>query len=171
MDVTTHKVSDIAKALALSTRRVQQLVKEGILPLSVSGKYDLSGCITAYKKYLQQQIGKNASPSNLNSEKLRLLKAQADKAELEVQILEDKYIAVTEVELKWASLLIAFRSKMLALPTTVARQLIALNNDFSKIVNYLETEIHSALLELSKYEYEGATEYSESSSTASKAHN
>ncbi|MCC8369477.1 MAG: hypothetical protein LN573_05395 [Rickettsia endosymbiont of Oxypoda opaca] len=51
----------------------------------------------------------------LYTQKLRLLKAQADKAELEVAILEGKYLSVTEVELTWSSLILAFRARMLEL--------------------------------------------------------
>ncbi|WP_037231493.1 hypothetical protein [Rickettsia monacensis] len=64
-----------------------------------------------YGKYLQQQnLGKN---NNLHTQKLRLLKAQADKAELEVAILEGKYLAISEIELTWSNLLLAFRARML----------------------------------------------------------
>lgn len=81
MNLTNYKLSDIAEALGLTTRRVQQLVKNDILPKPIAASYDLAGCIRAYEKYLQQQnFGKN---NNLHTQKLRLLKAQADKAELE----------------------------------------------------------------------------------------
>ncbi|WP_375331248.1 hypothetical protein [Candidatus Tisiphia endosymbiont of Oplodontha viridula] len=149
--MNNHKVSDIAKALQLSERRVQQLVKEAILPTPVAGKYDLADCIKSYARYLESRpVGKNTS-DNLNAQKLRLLKAQADKAELEVQILEGKYLASSEVELHWSNLIIAFRARMLSLPNNIARQIIVLDNDFAAIVHCLETEIHKALLELSNY--------------------
>jgi phage terminase Nu1 subunit (DNA packaging protein) len=145
-----YKLSDVAKALSLTTRRIQQLVKNDILPAPVNGNYDLVSCIRAYEKYLQQQ-NPSKNNNNLHTQKLRLLKAQADKAELEVAILEDKYLAVSEVELTWSNLLLAFRARILGLPNNLARQLISLNNDFAAVSGLLEKEIHIALLELSNY--------------------
>lgn len=165
--MTNHKVSDIAKALSLSTRRVQQLVKENILPAPINGNYDLADCLQAYGQYLlERSLTKNTNYSDLNTEKLRLLKAQADKVEFEVQIVAGKYIEVSEIELSWSNLLIAFRSKMLSMPTTIARQLQAVNNDFAAIVNILQQEIEQALLELSNYKGE-ADDYTESANKTS----
>ena len=168
MNLPNYKLSDLSKALGLTTRRIQQLVKNNILPKSIDGDYDLAGCIRGYEKYLQQQnSGKNNN--NLHTQKLRLLKAQADKAELEVAILEGKYLAISEIELTWSNLLLAFRSKMLGLPNNLARQIIALGGDFAAVSNLLEKEMHAALLELSNYSSEeNNTENSEDSSTAAK---
>ncbi|MCC8368788.1 MAG: hypothetical protein LN573_01720 [Rickettsia endosymbiont of Oxypoda opaca] len=117
MSTTNYKVLDIAKVLTLTTRRVQQLVKDNILPAPIRGKYDLVSCIRGYEKYLQQQAtNKNNNTGNLCTQKLRLLKAQVDKAELGVAILEGKYLAVSEVELTWSNLLLAFKTRMLGLP-------------------------------------------------------
>lgn len=146
-----YKLPDIAKALSLTTRRIQQLVKSNILPQPINGNYDLVGCTRGYEKYLQQQNPNNKNNNNLHTQKLWLLKAQADKAELEVAILESKYLAISEVELTWSNLILAFRSRMLGMPNNLARQLIALNNDFAVVSNLLEKEIHASLLELSNY--------------------
>jgi phage terminase Nu1 subunit (DNA packaging protein) len=156
VNIPNYKLSNIAKTLALTTRRIQQLVKSEILPAPINGNYDLAGCIRAYEKYLQQQ---NPSKSNnLHIQKLRLLKAQADKAELEVAILEGKYLAVHEIELTWLNLLLAFRARMLGMPNNLTRQIIALNNDFAAVSECLEKEIHAALLELSNYSGEEENE-------------
>lgn len=44
MNFGNCKVSDIAKTLDLTTRRIQQLVKSNILPKPIAGNYDLVGC-------------------------------------------------------------------------------------------------------------------------------
>jgi phage terminase Nu1 subunit (DNA packaging protein) len=150
--MNNHKVSDIAKILSLSERRVQQLVKEGILPTPTDGSYHLSGCVEAYQQYLmKKQLTKNGSSTDLATEKLRLLKAQADKAELELEALKGKYIEVTEVEFEWSNLLLAFRSKMLNMPSKLACTLAAAGSDFAKLEQILEDEIYEALTELGKY--------------------
>ena len=170
--INNYKTSDIAHSLNISTRRVQQLVKIGILPTPVKGKYDLACCIRKYEQYLQEKlVQKNQGQStssygNVVTQKLRLLKAQADKAEFEVEILTGKYLLATEVELLWSGLIIAFRSRMLNIPTNLARQLMTVSNDFMAMVNILSQEIEQALLELSNYQHEPAAESSSTESTS-----
>lgn len=72
--------------------------------------------------------------------------------------MEGKYILATEVELLWSGLIIAFRSRMLNIPTNLARQLTTVSNDFTAIVNILSQEIEQALLELSNYQHDPADE-------------
>lgn len=171
MTLTNHKLPDIAQALGLTTRRIQQLVKSNILPKAINGNYNLAECIRAYKKYLQQQ-NPSKNNNNLHTQKLRLLKAQADKAELEVAILEGKYLVISEIELTWSNLLLTFRAKMLGIPNNLTSQIIALNNGFAAISDCLEKEIHTALSELSNYSSEeDITKNSEDSSTTSKTDN
>lgn len=152
-------VENIAKALNITVRRVQQLVQEGVLSKTARGKYNLTECVRNYDNYLKQlgqtsqadeyQLDPEAN-SDLNKEKLRLTKAKADKAELEMKILEGEYISVNNVEFEWSNLLIAFRSKMLAIPVKFAPRLINITSA-ATIQRMLEDEIYAGLLELSKY--------------------
>ena len=152
MNNIKHKVSDIAGALQLSERRVQQLVKEEVVPAPIHGNYNLSLCTQAYGQYLvKKQMTKSSSGSDLATEKLRLLKAQAEKAELELEVLKDKYIEVSEVEFEWSNLVLIFRARMLAIPSKLVRSLAAAGSDFAKIEQILEDEIYDALMELSKH--------------------
>jgi phage terminase Nu1 subunit (DNA packaging protein) len=151
MNTTNYKVADIADALQLSARRVQQLVREGILPAPVDGKYNLSVSIKNYGQYLaERQLNKNSSITALAIERLRLLKAQAEKAELELEVLKEKYLEASEVEFTWSDMVLTFRSRMLAIPSKLVRSLAAACGDFAKIQKILEDEIYDALTELSK---------------------
>src|SRR5688572_19932570 len=103
MNINKHTVTDIATALALTERRVQQLVKEGILPTPLAGKYDLSAAIKSYGRYLtEKQINRSSNINELAAEKLRLLKAQVEKAELELDVLKGKYLEAEWVEFTWS---------------------------------------------------------------------
>jgi len=53
-------VQQIARALNLSTQRVQQLVKEG-LPRDARGEYELGACMAWYIRYLQAAIERRSS--------------------------------------------------------------------------------------------------------------
>jgi phage terminase Nu1 subunit (DNA packaging protein) len=169
---TNHKVSDVAKALALSERRVQQLVQEEVLPAPINSGYNLSLCVKAYGQYLmEKQMTRSSSGSDLATEKLRLLRAQAEKAELELEVLKEKYLEASEVEFTWSNMVIAFRSRMLAILSKLVRSLAAAGSDFAKIEKILEDEIYDALTELSKEDEEesGYGDNQEPADTATKA--
>lgn len=78
----------------------------------------------------------------------RLTAARADKVELEVQAKKGELIAVKEVEKKWAAMLIAFRGKMLTIPTALAPELSGMDSP-AEIEALLRRSIHEALNELS----------------------
>lgn len=145
-----YSVSTIAKLLNLTERRVQQLSKDDIIPTPEKGKYDLVGSIQGYVKYLQDTMQGRGSTIDTNAEKARLLKNQADKAEMEMKILQEKYVSNEELEFEWSNLIIAFRSKMLSLPSKLAVLLTGTDTP-AKTARILEDEIHDALTELSKY--------------------
>lgn len=149
-----NKVSDISKALQLSDRRVQQLVQAKILPEPVNGKYDLADCIRAYEKYLQERQNGNFEHDQVAQQKLRLLKAQAEKAELELEVLKGKYLDAEWVEFTWSDIVVTFRSRMLSIPGKLARSLAAAGGNFAKLEKILEDEIYDALLELSRHDDE-----------------
>lgn len=174
----TYPVSVIAKLLNLSERRVQQLSKDGVIPKADKGKYPLVESVQAYVKYLYDRAyGQNNESIDSHVEKARLLKAQATKAELELAVMENNYYQRSEIEFLWSGMVLAFRSKILSLPTKLVRPLAEALSDFAKIERILEYEIHQALTELSKYQHEetgytedrteGNAKYTEQSHTES----
>ena len=152
MSTTAYPVGTIAKLFNLTERRVQQLAKDTIIPKPEKGKYDLVGCVRGYIKYLQERaVGKEVIPVDAHLERTRLLKAQADKAELEVKTLLGTLVAAEEVEIIWSGLIARFRSRMLAIPTRAAHALLSLK-EFHDMEQHLKEMIHSALDELSRYD-------------------
>jgi phage terminase Nu1 subunit (DNA packaging protein) len=155
MSNPTYPVGTIAKLLNLTERRIQQLVKENILPQPVSKKYDLIGCVRGYVKYLQDKVsGTRTDDSNLDvhKERARLIKAQADKAELEVAILQKRLIPAEEAELAFTNNVMKCRLRLLGLPTRMASDIAPLD-DVTLIEEKLKNVIREALNELSKREY------------------
>ena len=59
-------VAVVAKLLDLSERRIQQLVKQGILSKTDRGKYDLLTAVREYVRYLHQ----NNEPTSTDPEKM-----------------------------------------------------------------------------------------------------
>ena len=154
MSTGAYPGATIAKLLNLTERRVQQLAKEGIVVRDGKGKYDLVGSVRGYVKYLQDRaLGKEIAPIDSHAEKARLLRAQADKTELEVKALQKTLVPVMQVETTWMMMLAAFRSHMLSLPAKTAH-LLAPIDDNAEIERILREQIYEGLTELSEYDPE-----------------
>ncbi len=161
MSNALYPVSTIAKLFDITERRVQQLAKDGVIPKPEKGKYELVASVRGYIKYLQERAyGKEISHSDAHFEKTRLLKAQADIAEIELKKLRRKLIAVDDVELEWASLVMAFRSRLLAFPNKAAHAVLG-DKKHHEIENKLREMVHEVLTELSKYEPTNGIEQNE----------
>ena len=144
----TLNVDSIAKLLDLTPRRVQQLVKEKILPQPYDrGKYAVVPCVIAYIKYLRGLI--DGEGGDYMVEKTRLTKAQATKTEIETNRLKGDLISVTDAERGWGSLLGAFRAKMITIPSRAA---LAVQKKSEYQAEKILTEmIYEALTELSNW--------------------
>ena len=84
MAETTYGAEAIARLLVITPRRLQQLTKEGYLPKSERGRYELVPVVQAYIRYLRDRAVKgDLGDDDFGTHKTRLIKAQADIAELE----------------------------------------------------------------------------------------
>lgn len=90
---------------------------------------------------------------DLEGEKIRLTRAQADKTELEVEKLRGVLVASSDVERVWTGMIAAARAKLLALPTKAAPQVLALDGR-PAVEAFLARIVHEALAELADYRYD-----------------
>lgn len=147
-------VTTLARLFNLTERRIQQMARDGIIPKPEKGKYDLIGCTRAYIKYLQDRAqGREVEAADAYLERARLLKAQADKTELEVKSLNGEVIPTEQAELLWSGLVAAFRAKMLALPSRCALRVMNLKT-YPEVEGCLKEHVYEALTELSRYDPE-----------------
>jgi len=80
----TQPITVIARLLDLSERRVQQLVRDGVIPKAERGRYELVGAVRGYVRYLRDLVLKSETGgADYASERARLVKARADLAEME----------------------------------------------------------------------------------------
>ena len=84
---TTYPVGIIAKFLLLTPRRIQMLVKDGVIPVPVKGQYDLVGSVQGYIRYLQKAREAHGGPS---LEEERRLKIQIERKLKELEYLVEK---------------------------------------------------------------------------------
>ena len=90
-------VSTIAVLFGVTERRIQQLVKEDVLPKVERGKYELVGCVQGYVEYLQRIAIDGDENLVLAIEKARLVNAQADGQELKNSIAQGKVASVSDL--------------------------------------------------------------------------
>jgi phage terminase Nu1 subunit (DNA packaging protein) len=107
--------AQIAAHLDLSTRRVKELVAEGVLQTGA----DLDECRVNYIRYLRGNAsGKHTGATPILADgRARLVKLQGDKVEIELAELRGEVVRADDVARVMQSHVIAARSRLLALPS------------------------------------------------------
>ena len=143
---------EVAEHLDLSTKRISELIRDGILPSKMGrSPLNLDVCRIAYISYLRKlgDYNKRSGGGDIAEEKTRLTKAQADKAELEVSELEGQLIPAQLVQDTWTDFVANARAKLLALPSKIAHQVIALDK-YAEAELLIKENVHDALSELAE---------------------
>lgn len=170
----TYPVSTISKLLLLTDRRVQQLVKDGIIPKTEHGRYELAPAVQGYIRYLQDRsVGNALAPADYHLEKSRLTRLQADKAEMEVKEIAGELVRVEDLLNAWHEILMDCKGKILSIPSKLATVVIDID-DPAEAQELIESHLREALEELSDYvavregqrDTAGGTESPEASSEA-----
>lgn len=148
----TYPPTIIAKLLMLTERRLQQLAKEGIIPKTERGRYELAPTVQSYIKYIRDRKAANpdGSPSTIdfNFEKSRKMRAEADIAEAEAEKLKGNLVTAEEVSRAIQEDYLYIKQRLRTIPSRVAAILIAAK-DITEIKEILITEIDDILNELS----------------------
>ena len=150
----TFPVAKIASLLLITTRRVQQLVKEGVIPKTERGRYELEPAVHGYIRYLQDRgsIGANTvdDAKSYYEQRARLIRLQADRAEAELHELQGSLVAVDDVSEQWARLLGRMRQRILSIPSKLA-PMIHHETDAAIVESILEAAVHDVLTEFAQY--------------------
>ncbi len=149
---------EVARIIGKEARTVQNLVKQGVLTCEKSGRknlYDLHVVIREYCEYLAKLAKRKISSmeDEKTLEDIRIKRAKADMAELELQELKGSLHAAEDVEEMTTDLVLVIRSSFLALPGRVASELAELENA-NDISERLKGEIFEILKDLSNYQYD-----------------
>lgn len=155
-----QKTEVIARLFGKTTRRIQQLTAEGILPTeeTPSGRrYDLLPTIQRYIQYLEKRAeGKNQSIEEKQEKKLdaeiQFKQAKADKMKLELDELKGTLHRSEDIEKLTNELVFTVRSMLLAMPGRVAMDLAALTTA-PEVSAYMARHVGGLLDELSQHEY------------------
>lgn len=142
---------DLARLLGVTESWVHKLTKRGYIEKTDTGRFSLGASVGGYIQYIKSGESSNLSPQDMMKEKFRLTKAQADKAEMEVQELERELVRVEEVRKACGDMVATFRAKALGLPSKVAPKVLGMSS-ISEIQACVKREMYEALQELSEYE-------------------
>lgn len=121
----TVSVGQVAAVLDLEVRRVQQLAREGIIPKPARGRYQLGGCVQGYIRYLRAR----AHPDDLltyDAARTKKMTADAELAELTLARERGRLVEVERFESALSQAFGRVRSRLLALPSRAAPDLVGL---------------------------------------------
>lgn len=149
---------ELARIIGKDQRTVQNLAKQGVLTCEKSGRrnlYDLYTVIREYCDHFAKSTNKKISSMEDEklSEDIRIKRAKADMAELELRELQGALHAAEDVEEMTTDLVLVIRSSFLALPGKVSAELAEMA-DARDISERLKEEIFDILKDLSNYEYD-----------------
>lgn len=147
-------ITEAAEHLCMSPQRIQQLQAEGVLRRYGRRAVDMGEVRRAYIEHLRavaagRMTNGEGAALNLEKERARLAKAQADERELKNAQLRGELIPAAEVVAGWQAAIGRARSLLLGLPPAAAEELCVLAADGpGKVRERLADMIAEALTEL-----------------------
>ena len=135
--MTLYTSEVVAQHLDVTERRVRQLRDEGIIREKRPGLYNLVDAMTRYIKYVNA-----GSKVDLNDERAKLTKVKREAAEMENRVRKAELMEVGDVEKAYSTVMMNFRSRILALPQKLA----------PAIQDLIQAELEEALETLSHVE-------------------
>ena len=157
VDNVTVSTTILAKLFGVTTRRIRQLENEKIIKKVARGRYALQENIKSYISYLQassdlKENKKIDEKIDYDIEHAKLEKAKREKVELELAAMKGKMHYSNDVERVMNNMLSNFKSKVLALPSKTAPNLVM--KEINDIQDVLQEEVLELLHELSSYDPE-----------------
>lgn len=143
--------SEIAQMIGITPRRVQQLVKDGVLKKVGRGKYDT---VDTIQRYISYQIELERKAYNDEDMKIAEAKRIQEVAEAKLKVIklkkeEGALIERDAVERQMANLVHNAKSKLLGIPVKITPR-IAGKKDRRVIKKIIEGAIYEALSELAE---------------------
>ena len=155
---TTYPTATIAKLLDLSPRRIQQLVTEGVIPRAERGRYALVPAVRGYINFLRERaVNADVGSDDIGRHRARKLKAEADQLEMKSAQMRGELLPRGEVHHAVTGTLALVRSRILALPSTLA-PLMAAEMTPAEALAPIKEACHDALDELGAIDIAGVSQ-------------
>jgi phage terminase Nu1 subunit (DNA packaging protein) len=154
-------LAQVAEALNLGERRVQQLAKEG-LPKAKRGLYDLGASLRWYVRYLQRKLVERALPEDGDGDgggpatssamtRHKLLSIEAELKQIELAEKREQLISVDTVAKDFAALALEIKARILSLPPRLAAEILG-ERDLAVAQQKIDRSLKGALESLSQYD-------------------
>ena len=159
---TTCSLSTLSETLQITSRRVQQLAKEGVVHKSGRGKYQYLKSVMGYIAYLSRLVpGKSISDTgetagDIKAEQCKLVSEKAMIAQMERKEMEGTLILASEVRRDAYTAAVNVRQAMMLVPDSLAPLLVEMD-DSREIRAVLRNSITQGLIDASEVIAAGAT--------------
>ncbi len=143
---------EVAEHLFMTVQNVAKLIKDEVFSVKPGpSPLELDYARRQYIEHLQKRgrFHLKDGTGDITEEKTRLTKAQADKAQLDVAVLEGKLIPTDMVEQTWLNYIANCRARLLTLPNKVAHLVVACD-EFQEAEKIIKESIYEALEELAQ---------------------
>jgi hypothetical protein len=136
--------TELGEALCLSTQRINQLVKEGVLPAPFDGRYAPREAVSRYVQHIRQRENSKTHAG----EAVRKMQLENEMREIRLRKIADALVPVAQVQKDWFEVGRRIRDALLNLPSRLSGPFAAESNQ-EKIFALFTKEIHVVLTELS----------------------
>ena len=153
---TTYPTSTVCRLLDLTPQRVAQLTAAGVLQKAARGRYHLVPTVRAYIRYLRDRaVGRDGAEveDDYRKGRARLIRIQADIAQLTYDEKEEALIPAGEAKRVWMALAGNMRTRLLAIPKQLAPILPTLSGAAEREA-VLRDAISDALEEIARTDVE-----------------
>lgn len=137
--------AQLADLLGLSSRRVNQLAREGIVVRSAPGKFDAPASVQNYVTHMAGRSQEKEAGVELDREKTRLAREQAENVALKNRKARGELLDRGEVEREWSDILRKVRAGVLASTSRIRNRLPHLTIDDAEAI---DRELREVLTEL-----------------------
>ena len=145
-------VDDVARHLGMSHKNANELINKGVIARKNRGAYDLDEARSQYIQHVREIAAGRAKHGELDlqEERARLAKEQADAKEMENDVLRGSLVAIEDVAVSIEKQLTRVRTRLLSVPTKVAPEAHA-SPTVKEVQRLMEDAIIEALNELVGY--------------------
>lgn len=153
---TLVSTTELACVLGVTGRRIRQMVEDGQLAKESQGRFKLCDAVRQYIEFRdRQKKDDDALDMEKLEEEVRLKRAKATMAQLEVEELQGKMHRSEDVAAMTEDLIYAIRGALLALPGRLAMDVAAVNTP-AEAAQLIRKELFTVMDDLANYKYDPA---------------
>ena len=149
--MTVYSSRKMADILDVTERRIRQLRDDRIIEEYGPGQYEPISTVRRYIRYLKKGAAGDDSAVDFVKERALLMRVKRQSEELDLRLKEGKMHETDEIVTVLKTLLMNFRSRLMAIPSA-ASPVLAQKTDKAEIYKYLKTALDDALKELADFE-------------------